>query len=652
MLRFIHKYVLYRPIKMSLAIYSVALLFFLFWRTLLFIEVVFVGGESIKDNSLSEIAQSFLNGLRFDSVISCYLIALPFLLLSLSVLVKSMSNIFSKSAYYLILISFSLAYFVCAADIPFFIQFFNRFDITAFQWIDSPKFMFSMIAKEPRYIVGLFPLLVSWFSWKKVLDKIWEIDDDNEMKLYKKHFGFVALIFITLLVLGMRGRLEKKSPIRVGTAYFCNDAFLNKLGLNPVFTLLRSVLDASKPENKIIHLMPEREALQKVKLDLHINDSLGLNPLSRNVKSNSDKTFKPNVILVIMESMSASKMGRFGNKDALTPFLDSLANVGISFDHFYSAGIHTYNGIFSTLYSFPALFHQHALKTVPIHSYHGLPHILSGNGYYNTFFTTHDGQFDNMEGFLKANGYDKVVSQKDYPSEKIQSALGVADDYLFEFGVNEINQNLQKERPFFATFMTASDHGPFIIPSYFHAHHTDAKKGVVEYADWSIKSFLDNAKRQPWFENTIFVFVADHGGIIDPIYSMPLSYHHIPFIIYQPSDTSKMQRVEDGFGGQIDVVPTLLHLLPISYYNSGMGVDLFDSPRDQIFFSADNKFGVINKDFYMINENDQLSLYDYKAKNKQNLYETNISTAKSMDQFAKSYMQVFQYMLSHDLMAK
>ncbi len=200
------------------------------------------------------------------------------------------------------------------------------------------------------------------------------------------------------------------------------------------------------------------------------------------------------------------------------------------------------------------------MNQVEIPKFNGIASTLKKLGYSTSYFATHDDQFDNVGGFLKGNDYEKITSKKDYPSEKIVSTLGVPDDYMFEFSIPILNKIHTKNKPFLAAFMTVSDHGPYFVPEYFIPQQQDVKKQIVEYADWSLKKFIDLSSKQSWFDNTIFVFIADHGAVMNPKYDMPLSYNHVPFIIYAPK-LLKEPKVISNYGSQIDVFPTIMSLL-------------------------------------------------------------------------------------------
>ena len=150
--------------------------------------------------------------------------------------------------------------------------------------------------------------------------------------------------------------------------------------------------------------MSEEDALSKVQKYLHRQGIDRLSPIARKVEREGTPN-RRNVVLVFMESMSANLMGTFGSDKKLTPYLDSLYQQSLSFSHFYSSGIHTNHGIYSTLYSFPAIMKRNAMKGSVIPVYSGLPTVLKENGYYNLFFMTHEGQYDNMNAFFRTNGY-------------------------------------------------------------------------------------------------------------------------------------------------------------------------------------------------------------------------------------------------------
>lgn len=639
------------PLYALLLIYIISLLLFGFFRMILFLNAY----DRAADASVFTMFQSFVMGVRFDLVITGYILLLPALIWFVLDLFKLNMAWVNKVLFVFVFLLFSVSMFISAADIPYFNQFFQRFSIGAFEWMDHPRFVFAMIVQEPLYLAYLVPTVLALYVWYKVLKKVMLGSKVSQVGLgYKLPLYVVAL---AIMFLGIRGRLAQKSPIRVGTAYFSDNAFLNQLGLNPVFTLFRSYLDSRDPKNQKINWMDDQEALLLVQHVLNMKSVAQGGPLDRAqvYEQHSDTLLKlsntrdlpsgkkANIVLVIMESMSAAKMSYFGNQHQITPFLDSMVQHSLFFDSCYSAGKHTFNGIFSTLFAMPALLRQHPMRDM--YRVDGVGSVFNSKGYNSIFFTTHDGQFDNVAGFLKHNYFNRIVSQSDYPSNEVKTTLGVTDDYLFRFAMPILNDLAAQDKPFVSVFMTASDHKPYYIPSYFKPITDDISTQIVSYADWSLQQFVQMAAKQPWFDETIFVFIADHGVAMGGVYDISLNYHHVPLLIFSPKLLPYPQ-VFSGIASQIDVLPTLMHVLKQDFLNTGFGLNLFAEKRPYALINDDDKIGVIDADFLLImRENEPSTLLKYKTEDKVNYAASYPKKVAEMDYYAKSQMQVAQKIL-------
>lgn len=589
----------------------------------------------------STILQAFFMGIRFDTVITGYFMSVPAIVLLVFEVIKYANKKVRTFLFYWVFVCFTLNFIVAASDIPYFSQFYDRFSIGAFEWFDNLDFVVSMIIQEPKYSLVAIPFLILDVLFFILLKRIF-VGERGEQKL-KVGLNIILALFVWgLMFVGIRGRVSKKSPIRIGTAYFSDNAFLNKLGLNPTFTLMRSYFDSFDSSNDDVQLMEKEQAIQKVQGYLNISKPLYNSPIARQVTPDTSLGVKPNVVIVIMESMSAAKMGRHGNTKGLTPFLDSLSHNSIYFDNVYSAGKHTFNGIFSTLYSFPAIYRKHSMKKIIEHD--GISQTLLKQGYSTTYFTTHDSQFDNVEGFLRGNGFQDIVSQKDYPFDEVKTTLGVSDDYLFRHAIPILNEKAKQKEPFFATFMTASDHGPFYIPPYFTPKNTEIRDQIVEYADWSLRNFITMSKKQEWFDNTIFVFVADHGAPLNASYDIALNYFHTPLIVYAPK-LLKEKKTHHNIGSQIDIYPTIMGLLKYPYINNTLGVDLLKEKREYVVINDDDKIGVLDSNYFCIVKSDRLLLHKYRNKGVTDYFEENKAKATEMADFGKANIQLYQEML-------
>jgi phosphoglycerol transferase MdoB-like AlkP superfamily enzyme len=193
--------------------------------------------------------------------------------------------------------------------------------------------------------------------------------------------------------------------------------------------------------------------------------------------------------------------------------------------------------------------------------------------------------------------------------------------------------------------MTASDHPPYYVPDYFKSHYTSINDQITEYADWSLRQFISMASKQSWFKNTLFVFIADHGEAINTTYDISLDYHHTPLILYAP-DILPCNKTFDMIGGQIDVFPTIMGAINLPFINATLGIDLLKQTRPYIFINSDDKYGVLNKELFLIVRKDGSSnLYKYLNYDKTDYLKTYENEANQMNDYARSNLQVFQYIL-------
>ncbi len=636
----------FNNLKFLVSIFVSGLIVFFLFRILLLLTQC--GQVTEIPDKGSILFQSFLIGLRFDTVISCYILALPLAILSLTASFNYYAGWLYKFAAGYMCLFYVLAFCICMADIPYYSFFYKHINASIFNWAGEQSFVAGMILKDKQFLIYVLAgILVCVgfciFIFKIIVRKFSRNFPVKEKYNWKK-FIIILICFLVsggLCFLGIRGRVAIKSPIRIGTAYFCNYPFANQLGLNPVFYFLHSVLDAQKMQKQEIYLMPDDDAVANTCKYLGIDKPESQFPIAR--KENENKEVKKyNVVLILMESLAADLLQRNSGESDL-PFLDSLSNNCLFFENAYSAGIHTMNGVCAGLFSYPSLMQQHPFKS-EMKIMHGFPNILKANGYQTIYFTTHDEQFDNIGGFVLANDIERVVSEKDYPSNMVLSNLGVPDDYMFETAIPILNEMSAKDKPFFAAMLTASNHTPFVIPDYFSPKPGDIKKQMLEYSDWALEKFFRLAKKEGWYENTIFVLCADHGAPVGPqIYDMSLSFNHVPILIISPE--VKEPAVYSAPSGQIDIFPTVMGMLGIPYVNYTFGENLLEKERQYIFFSADNLIGCISNDyFYVYNMDGKESLYDYRTKSPENLIELHKTEAESMRKYAFSMIQTAQYL--------
>lgn len=587
-----------KTVAYVLTVHVLALAAFTIFRLIEFITL----SGMIADKEAS-VLTAFVKGLWFDNVIACYVSVLPVTVLLVAAAFGFCRRWLLRGANVWYGVLFGVAFMPSAANTPYFQYFFKNINSSIFEWFGYAGTTSGMLLQEKSWWlhIALYFVVTAAFVYllimlrRRFTPQLCTKPNEKFKPLAAAPRLIIAVAMTGLCLFGIRGRMGY-NPIKVSQAYYCDDAFLNQLGINPAFNLLTSVLDDMRKENRELHLMPYPEAITNTRRWLGITGTVDsssvlkravINPLPAQPEAATATKRRPNVVVILMESMSANLMGTFGNNSHLTPTLDSLYNHSLAFDRFYSAGIHTNHGMTATLYSFPAIMFRNLMKGTVTPHRHGIATVLKEHNYNNLFFMTHEAQYDNMKAFFATNGYDDIYSQESYPKSEVVNSFGVSDHFLFSYALNTINSKAATGKPFFATILTISNHPPYIVPSWFKAKSKDKEQQIVEYADWCVGDFLKKAKREPWYKNTIFIIQADHGKIVAGSGGeLPQSLNHIPLIMFGPGVP---QMRYEGLGMQVDVMPTLFGLMGMSYTSYGFGQDLLKNPRHMVFYSADNQ---------------------------------------------------------------
>jgi phosphoglycerol transferase MdoB-like AlkP superfamily enzyme len=287
---------------------------------------------------------------------------------------------------------------------------------------------------------------------------------------------------------------------------------------------------------------------------------------------------RKNVVLIVVESLSASFMASFGNDRELTPRLDALAKDGLFFTQLYATGTRTVRGLEAVSLSVPPTPGNSIVRRPKNGGLFNIGTPFRERGYDVTFFYGGYGFFDNMNAFFAANGFD-IVDRASFSSDEItfENAWGVADEDLYRGVLRSAGRSYDAGRPFFSFVMTTSNHRPFTYPEdRVPIPSGTGRYGAIQYTDWAIADFLESAKQQPWFSNTVFVIVADHTAKALGRTEIPVSLYHIPMIIYAPGFVAP--GTVDRITSQMDVAPTLLGLLNFDYKTKFYGRDALAQP--------------------------------------------------------------------------
>ncbi|WP_374399193.1 LTA synthase family protein [Flavobacterium sp.] len=310
--------------------------------------------------------------------------------------------------------------------------------------------------------------------------------------------------------------------------------------------------------------------------------------IKRKIKDSLDSDLKPNVVFILMESMSASFMTEFGNEKKITPFLDSIANKSLFFKNLQATGNRTVRGMEAVTLSIPPTPGQSIVKRPNNSNLYTISNVFKSKNYQCNFFYGGDGYFDNMNAFYGGNGFDiydrgrgSVLSDKikttrhniDNNEVTFENAWGICDEDIYNKMIKVADEYHQKKKPFLNFVMTTSNHRPYTYPeNKIDIPSGTGRDGAVKYSDFALQQMLKKVKNKPWFKNTIFVFVADHCASSAGKDEIDVENYHIPAIIYgqnliQPQKVTKLC-------SQIDVFPTLFGQLHWSYTSNFFGTDV------------------------------------------------------------------------------
>jgi len=308
-----------------------------------------------------------------------------------------------------------------------------------------------------------------------------------------------------------------------------------------------------------------------------------------------------NIILICEESLSGEYVAATDKHKGITPNLEKLIKESLSFTHLYATGTRTVRGLEAITLSMPPLPGTAIVKRPGNEGLFSWGTIMKQHGYDNYFIYGGRGYFDNMNFFFAHNGF-ATIDQTDFSKNEISfaNAWGVCDEDLFDKTIQRADLSYKEKKPFFNFVMTTSNHRPFTYPAGKIDMPTGGRYGAVKYSDYAIGQLIEKSKKKPWFKDTIFVIVADHCAGSARKVALPIKNYEIPLIVYAPAMIKAEKN--DRIMSQIDIAPTILGLLNISYDSKFFGRDIFnekDGP-ERAFIGTYQKLGYIEGEKLLI----------------------------------------------------
>ncbi|WP_158211117.1 alkaline phosphatase family protein [Myroides phaeus] len=407
--------------------------------------------------------------------------------------------------------------------------------------------------------VGLVTVLCTYFIYRKTNDSVINIATLSQKIKYSGIY--IAAVALALWATPWIMKQQQKDNI-----------FTSELASNGVYKFYSAFTNSVLDYFQFYNTVPEDTVVKNMKQ--FYPSYTGGESLLREIKGDSTMQ-KKNVVLISIESYSADFLSFYGNDKKLTPFLDSLATKSLFFTNVYATGNRTVRGLEAMTMCIPPSPGESVVKRVDNKDKFTTGSVFAKNGYETKYLYGGDAYFDNMRDYYGCNGY-AIVDKSAFKPEEItfENIWGVCDEDMFNKAITVMNEEHATGKPFFNQIMTVSNHRPFTYPEGV-LDVSDLSSGRdkgVRYTDYAIGQFFKMAAKQPWFENTVFVIMADHCASSAGKTQLPLDKYRIPAMIYAPNGVPAQQF--DKVMSQIDVMPTLLGLLNFSYESKFFGTNV------------------------------------------------------------------------------
>jgi phosphoglycerol transferase MdoB-like AlkP superfamily enzyme len=608
------------------------MVFFFLLRVIFVVyHIKLINAENIR---AGEVLLAFWYGLRLDTATAAYILIFPALILFIQGLFRAgWLNIVNK-VYTLVLVFFWTL--ITAVELGSFAEWKYKLFVGAFMHMNNTKE--GIVSLSVQQVVFLF-LFLSIITGSSILlyIKVFYLKFTEKVRPLVYPFVFIVIAIPSLFV-GLRGGFNDIS-ISESSAFYSNHSILNWFAVNSGYHLAVNYMETSRyKKSNNYQFYKIDEARQTVDKILKVKKDTTVSVL---------KTGMPNIVVLLMESWTADLVESLGGNPGITPEFAALEKDGLLFTRFYCSGNRSHEGIASLLGGHPAL--PYTTFTANPVKFPGLPsmtQILDSAGYYSSFYYGGQLNYGNLRAYMHYNQFDRLVEESDIDPSIPRGRLGVHDEYMYKRQIYDLENTRQ---PFFSVLFTLSSHSPYDFPMepvIDWAGNENKFINSAYYADKCLGDYFRMARQQPWFDNTIFIIVADHGHNSNKNWRYEsYEYHHIPLLIYGNALKDEFRGVKiDRIADNSSLPKTILKQLGLPAGEFHWGSDLFNP------YSPEYAYVVLN-DGYMWKTPEGEIVYSMMWKHyysKKFPEGTSVGNIESFTRDAKSYVQVlFQEFLDH-----
>lgn len=507
------------------------------------IRILFLGWNFVqfRQFTANELALSFLHGLRFDLVI---VVPIVFITVLALLIPHRLLRFLALNAITLGHVALLFGNFIDVELVNFMGRRFARSSLyLATEGQNTNMLQYGYLAAITFIGLSVF-FVLCYKTYFKIRLEI------APLSLKAKSIFVIAMI--PLVIVFGRGGLQLK-PISYVDAKILPHTYAHHLVLNTSFTFLKSF---------------GKSAFQREKYFAEADLLKYLNPAQTTKKYEAQKANGYNLVIFIIESLSKEYLS-----PKRTPYLTELIKKGVYFDKSYANGRRSVEGIASILAGIPALMEEPFLNSeFATNEFMGLGQLFKKQNYNTGFFHGAKNGTMRFDIFTKASGFDHYFGKNEYPDQKQDDGFwGIYDEPFLQFTCEKMTEIKQ---PFASVVFTLSSHQPFKVPEAFDKTYQGEANEIpvlksISYVDYSIKNYMECAKKQAWFDKTIFVFMADHTGpSIDPATADFEQQFEIPILFYAKNIEILQGLNPNQYAQQIDLFPTLNELFSLGYINT------------------------------------------------------------------------------------
>lgn len=568
-------------------------------------------------NDESNIYLSFLYGLKMDTIVASIILVVPTVLLTL--FPKVLDKLVDTFLKYYFLVFTSLAIFIEIATFPFMAQYDSRPNYLFVEYLEYPKEVFSMILADYKIALLFAFLLIAIFSFIFLKNYKNSFINIFQTSYIKRVVLFIPLLLI--LFLGIRSSFGHR-PANISDAMYSSNRILNEVTKNSIYSIGYAFYSSFKHSNKDIQKrygkMSTKEALQRVEKRLDIKPEDLKYVLNREEKTNFPNQKQKNIVIFIQESMGYQFVEAVGGEKGITPNFNSLAKEGILFKQLYSNGTRSVRGIAGlTAGNFSIPGKGVVKRNKSQRDFSTIASLLKPLGYYSSFIYGGESRFDDMKSWFLGNGFDEIIDQEKFVNPEFVGTWGVSDGDVVKRANEEYKKLYNDNQKFVSVIFSTSNHTPFDFPDgkidLIKGEKKKSVKNAVKYADYAIGQFIEMAKKEPYYKDTVFLIAADHNVRVYGDDIVPVDMFQIPGLILG-KDIKPLEY--ERLASQPDVLATVLDVAGIDSSNSIMGHSIFsDKKKDLSLMQFNDRYALrVGNEVAVLRPNTKPMTFLYKSK--------------------------------------